>query len=51
MKHNMVTSIKYCPTDNMIGDNMGKELQWIKFNKFCNEIIGFKLRKFKVLIR
>ena len=36
-----IINIKYCLIDNMIGDNMRKGLQAIKFNKVCNEIIGF----------
>jgi hypothetical protein len=32
--------IKYCPTDNMVGDYMSKGLQGIKFEKFRNVIMG-----------
>ena len=33
--------IKYCPTDNMVGDYMSKGLQGVKFDKFRKEIMGF----------
>ena len=33
-------TIKYCPTDEMIGDFMTKGLQGIKFTKFCKAIMG-----------
>ena len=32
--------IKYCPTDNMVGDFMTKGLQGIKFSKFRDIIMG-----------
>ena len=32
--------IRYCPTDNMVGDFMTKGLQGIKFSKFRNIIMG-----------
>ena len=33
--------IKHCSTDKNIGDCMSKALQGIKFDKFCNCIVGF----------
>ena len=33
-------TIKYCPTDDMIGDFMTKGLQGIKFAKFHKAILG-----------
>ena len=32
--------IKYCPTDDMVGDFMMKSLQGMKFTKFCDIIMG-----------
>jgi len=32
--------IKYCPTDDMVGDYMTKGLQGVKYNKFRNKIMG-----------
>ena len=32
--------IKYCPTDDMVGDFMTKSLQGIKFRKFRDIIMG-----------
>ena len=31
--------IKYCPTDDMVGDFMTKSLQGMKFLKFCDIIM------------
>ena len=33
-------SIRYCPTDNMIGNYMSKGLQGVKFSKFRKDIMG-----------
>ena len=38
-------NVKYCPTDNMIGDYMTKPLQGIKFDKFKREIMGSENEK------
>ena len=42
--------IKYCPTDEMVGDYMSKGLQGIKFSKFRDIIMGRKYGR-DVLIR
>jgi len=33
-------AIKYCPTDDMVGNYMSKGLQGVKYNKFRNKIMG-----------
>ena len=35
-----ILEVKYCPTNDMIGDYMMKDLQGTKFTKFQNEKMG-----------
>jgi hypothetical protein len=37
--------VRYCPTDDMVGDYMTKSLQGVKFTKFRNVIMGREYKK------
>ena len=37
--------VRYCPTDDMVGDYMTKSLQGVKFSKFRNIIMGRDYKK------
>jgi hypothetical protein len=44
-------SIKYIPTNKMIGDYMSKGLQGIKFHKFKRRLWAMLFKEMKILIK